>query len=49
METGRDFIFLGAKITADEIKRHLFLGRKAVPNLDRVLKCRDITLPKKSI
>ena len=42
METGRDFIFLGAKITADEIKRHLFLGRKAVPNLDSILKSRDI-------
>ena len=45
METGRDFIFLGAKITADEIKRHLFLGRKAVPNLDSILKSRDIKSP----
>ena len=49
METVRDFIFLGSKITADgdcshEIKRHLLLGRKAVTNLDSVLKCRDITL-----
>ena len=47
-----DFIFLGSKITADgdcshEIKRHLPLGRKAVTNLDRVLKSRDITLPTK--
>ena len=52
METVRDFIFLGSKITADgdcshEIKRYLFLGRKAVRNLERVLKSRDITLPKK--
>ena len=52
METGRDFIFLGSKITADgdcsdEIKRHLFLGRKAMTNLDNVLKSRDITLPTK--
>ena len=49
METGRDFIFLGSKITADgdcsdEIKRHLFLGRKAMTNLDNVLKSRDLTL-----
>ena len=49
METVRDFIFLGSKITADgdcshEIKRHLLLGRKAVTNLDSILKCRDITL-----
>ena len=49
METGTDFIFLGSKITADgdcshEIKRHLLLGRKAVTNLDSVLKSRDITL-----
>ena len=47
-----DFIFLGSKITADgdcshEIKRHLPLGRKAMTNLDRVLKSRDITLPTK--
>ena len=49
METVRDFIFLGSKITADgdyshEIQRHLLLGRKAVISLDRVLKSRDITL-----
>ena len=47
-----DFIFLGSKITADgdcsrEIKRHLLLGRKAMTNLDSVLKSRDITLPTK--
>ena len=47
-----DFIFLGSKITADgdcshEIKRRLLLGRKAMTNLDRVLKSRDITLPTK--
>ena len=52
METVRDFIFLGSKITADgdcslEIKRHLFLGRKVMTNLDSILKCRDITLPTK--
>ena len=52
METVTDFIFLGSKITADgncspEIKRHLLLGRKAMTNLDRVLKIRDITLPTK--
>ena len=50
METVTDFIFLGSKITVDsdcshEIKRHLFLGRKAITNLDSVLKSRDITLP----
>ena len=49
METLRDFIFLGSKITADgdyshEIKRCLLLGRKAVTNLDSILKSRDITL-----
>ena len=49
METVRDFIFLGSKITADgdcshEIKRHLFLGIKAMTNLDSILKSRDITL-----
>ena len=49
METVTDFIFLGSKITADgdcnhEIKRHLFLGRKVMTNLDSVLKGRDITL-----
>ena len=48
----RDFIFLGCKITADgdyshEIKRHLLLGRKAMTNLDSILKSRDITLPTK--
>ena len=48
-ETVTDFIFLGSKITADgvcshEIKRHLLLGRKAMTNLDSVLKSRDITL-----
>ena len=47
METVRDFIFLGSKITADgdcchEIKRHLLLGRKAMTNLDNILKTRDI-------
>ena len=52
MERVRDFIFLGSKITADcdcshEIKRHLLLGRKAVTNLDSILKSRDITLPTK--
>ena len=49
METVRDFIFLGSKVTADsdyshEIKRHLVLGRKAMANLDSTLKSRDITL-----
>ena len=52
METVRDFIFLGSKITADgdcshEIKRHLLLGRKFMTNLESVLKSRDITLPTK--
>ena len=52
METVTDFIFLGSKINADgdcshEIKRHLLLGRKAMKNLDIVLKNRDITLPTK--
>ena len=52
METVTDFIFLGSKITADgdciqEIKRRLLLGRKAMANLDSVLKNRDITLPTK--
>ena len=52
METVRDFIFLGSKITADgdcshEIKRCLLLGRKAMTNLDSILKSRDITLPTK--
>ena len=49
METVRDFLSLGSKITADgdcshEIKRHLFLGRKAMVNLDSILKIRDTTL-----
>ena len=52
METVRDFIFLGSKITADgdcshDIKRSLLLGRNAVTNLDSILKRRDITLPTK--
>ena len=52
METGIDFIFLGSKITSDcdsshEIKRHLLLRRKAMNNLDSILKSRDITLPTK--
>ena len=52
METVRDFIFLGSKITADgdcshEIKRRLLLERKAVTNLDSILKSRDIMLPTK--
>ena len=50
METVTEFIFLGCKITADgdcshEIKRHLLLGRKAMTNLDSILKSRDIILP----
>ena len=52
VETVADFIFLGSKTTADggcshEIKRHLLLGRKAMTNLDSILKSRDIALPKK--
>ena len=52
METVTDFIFLGSKVTADgncshEIKRCLLLGRKAITNLDSILKSRDITLPTK--
>ena len=52
METVADFIFLGSKITADgdyshEIKRHFLLGRKAMTNLDSILKSRDITLSTK--
>ena len=52
METVTDFIFLGSKITVDgdcshEIKRRLLLGRKAVTNLDSIIKSRDITLPTK--
>ena len=50
METVSDFIFLGSKITADgdcsnEIRKHLLLRRKAMANLDSMLKSRDITLP----
>ena len=53
VETVTDFIFLGSKITADgdcshEIKRHLLLGRKAMTNLNSILKSRDITLPTKA-
>ena len=52
VETVRDFTFWGSKITADgdcshEIERHLFLGRKAMTNLDSILKSKDITLPTK--
>ena len=52
MGTVSDFIFLGSKITADgdcslEIKRHLLLGKKAIINLDSILKSRDATLPTK--
>ena len=52
METMKDFTFLGSKLTADgdcshEIKRHLLLGRKALTNIDSILKSRDITLPTK--
>ena len=50
METVTDFIFLGSKITVDsEIRRCLLLGRKAMPNLDSILKSRDIILPTKVI
>ena len=54
VETVTDFIFLGSKITADgdcghEIKRRLLFGRKAMTNLDSILKSRDITLPTKSV
>ena len=50
MDTVTDFLFLGFKITTDtdcshEIKSHLLLGRKAITNLDSILKARDITLP----
>ena len=53
METVTDFIFLGSKMSADgdcshEIKRHLLPGRKAITNIDRVLKSRDVTLPTKA-
>ena len=52
MERVTDYVFLGSKVTADgdcshEIKRHLLLGRKAMTNLDSILKSRDITLPAK--
>ena len=52
MERVRDFIFLCSKVTADgdcrhEIKTHLFLGRKAMTNLDSILKSRDVTLTTK--
>ena len=52
VETVRDFIFLGSKITADgdcshEIKRRLLLGRKVMTNIDSIFKSRDITLPTK--
>ena len=52
METVTDFIFLSSTITADgdyshEVKRHLFLGRKVMTNLDNILKSRVITLPTK--
>ena len=54
METVTEFVSGGSKITADgdgshEIKRHLLLGRKAMTNLDSILKSRDITLATKSI
>ena len=54
VETVRDFIFGGSKITADgdcihEIKRHLLLGRKAMTSLESTLKSRDITLPTRSV
>ena len=54
METVRDFIFLGSKITADgdcshEIKRHLLLGMKAMTNLDSVLKSRDLSSTQKNV
>ena len=53
METVTDLIFLGSKITADgdfshEMKRYLLFGRKAMTNLDSILKSRDITLPAKA-
>ena len=52
VETVRDFILLGSKITADgdcslEVKRHLLLGKKVMTNIDSILKSRDITLPTK--
>ena len=52
VETVRDLVFLGSRITVDgdcshEIKRHFLLGREAITNLDSILKSRDITLPTK--
>ena len=52
MEVVTEFLFLGSKITADsdcshDFRRHLLLGRKAITNLENVLKSRNITLPKK--
>ena len=52
VETGTDFIYLGSRVTKDgdcghEIKRRLLLGRKAMTNLDSILKSRDMTLPTK--
>ena len=47
LETVSDFIFLGSKITADEIKSHLLLGRKVMTNLDSIFKSKDSTLPTK--
>ena len=54
VERVTDFIFLGSKITADgdcshEIKRHVFLGRKVMTNLDSILKSRDITLQQRPV
>ena len=54
VEVVTDFLFLGSKITADsdyshEVRRRWLLGRKAMTNLDRVLKSRDVTLPTKSV
>ena len=54
METVIDFTFLGSKVTADgdcshEIKRRLLLGRRAMTNLDSILKNRDLTLPTRSV
>ena len=48
VETVSDFIFLGSKITEDEIKRHLLLGREAMTNLDSIFKGRDMTANKGS-
>ena len=54
VKTAADFIFLGSKITANgdcshEIKRHLLLGRKVIPNLDSILKSRDVSCQQRSI